>query len=110
MGILSSNDRRNIDLLLKKYDIAHYFDFIYTEKNIFSKDKKLKFILKLFRLRHEDIIYIGDEVRDIQAAKRAGINNIAVTWGYNNPKILISAKPTALVENPKQLIRAVKKL
>lgn len=110
LGILSSNDKKNIELFLRKYDLASFFDFIYTERNFFAKDTKLKFVIKIFRLKLEDVMYVGDEVRDIEAAKRVGLKNIAVTWGYNSPKILESAAPSALVENPKQIIKTIKSL
>lgn len=110
LGILSSNDKKNIEAFLKKYELEGFFDFIYTERNIFGKDTKLKFMMKLFRLRPEDVVYIGDEVRDIEAAKRAGIKNIAVAWGYNSPKILEAATPNALAEHPKQIIKTIREL
>ena len=110
MGILSSNDRRNIDLFLEKYKIANFFDFIYTEKNIFSKDVKLQFIMQFLKLKYEDVLYVGDEARDIEAAKKVGLKNIAVTWGYNSIKILKKTGPDALVEKPKQLIKTIESL
>jgi len=110
LGILSSNDKKNIELFLKKFEIAHLFDFIYTEKNVFSKDTKLKFIIKLLRLNPEDVIYIGDEVRDIEAAKKAGLKSLAVAWGYNSFKILQLAAPNVLVKSSKQIKKAVDSL
>jgi phosphoglycolate phosphatase len=110
LGILSSNDKANIDLFVSIHALTDFFDFVHTEKNIFAKDTKLKSILKTFGLKSEDVIYIGDEVRDIEAAKRAGLKNIAVTWGYNSPKILAAASPNALVKHPKQIIKTLEGL
>lgn len=110
LGILSSNNKQNIEIFLKKYAISNFFDFIFTEKNLFAKNTKLKLIINIFRLEPENIIYIGDEVRDIEAAKQVGIKNIAVTWGYNSHRILKSVAPDALVQHPKQIIRTIKSL
>lgn len=110
LGILSSNDKKNIELFLKIHEISDLFDFIFSEKNLFSKDKKLKFVLKYYRLKPENIIYIGDETRDIEAARKVGIKSVAVCWGYDNAKILALANPNALVENPKQIKEVVNSL
>jgi len=30
----------------------------------------------------EDCIYVGDDLRDVQAGRAAGMRTVAVTWGY----------------------------
>jgi phosphoglycolate phosphatase len=90
--------------------MAHFFDFVFSEKNIFSKDTRLKFIVKIFKLRFEDVIYVGDEIRDMQAAKKARLKGVAVSWGYTSPKILQSADPSAIVYSAKQLLKTIKNL
>ena len=46
----------------------------------------------------------GDEVRDIEAGRKAGISTIAVTWGYNDRGLLAQHDPTYLVETPADLL------
>ena len=53
--------------------------------------------------------YIGDEVRDIEAAKEAGINSVAVTWGFSDLAQLKKAKPFALITKPEQLLDIINK-
>ena len=36
----------------------------------------------------EDVVYVGDETRDIVAARKLGIRVAAVTWGYNSSEAL----------------------
>jgi phosphoglycolate phosphatase len=42
------------------------------------------------------MIYIGDELRDIEAARRVGIAAGAVAWGYNSTEVLERAAPELL--------------
>jgi 2-phosphoglycolate phosphatase len=50
--------------------------------------------------------YLGDDLRDIQAARAAGMRSLAVTWGYHSPDN--GGPPTwnadALVSHPRDLI------
>jgi N-acetyl-D-muramate 6-phosphate phosphatase len=36
-------------------------------------------------LAPRDCTYLGDDLRDIQAAQAAGMRSVAVTWGYHSP-------------------------
>jgi len=56
------------------------------------------------KLYTEDVIYIGDEVRDIEAARAAGIKIASVTWGYNLESILTENKPDYIVTQPRDLL------
>jgi len=37
-------------------------------------------------LAPKDCIYLGDDLRDIQAARAAGMRAVAVDWGYHHPE------------------------
>lgn len=47
---------------------------------------------------------MGDEIRDIDAAKKTGIKVIAVGWGFNSPQALAAQNPNFLIERPQELI------
>ena len=49
------------------------------------------------------MIYVGDEVRDIEASQSARVASIAVTWGFNSRDILSEAKPSFLAHSPSDL-------
>lgn len=101
VGILSSSEEKTINKFLKKEDIK--VDFVYSGSSLFGKNSLIKKIMKQNNLKNTQIIYVGDEVRDIEAAKKAKIKSIAVTWGFNNSKALKKAKPDYLISNPKEL-------
>lgn len=103
IGILTSNSEENVKSFLKK-NAMNIFDFIYCGSTIFGKDKLLRKILKEKKLKKEDVIYIGDEIRDIEAAKKVGVKIAVVTWGFNSQEVLQKHHPDFLIKSPAQLI------
>jgi phosphoglycolate phosphatase len=65
----------------------------------------LKRIRRTFSLAHGEIVYVGDETRDLRAAQKAGIPSVGVTWGFNNKKSLAAFKPALLADEPKDLLQ-----
>lgn len=98
LGIITSNNKKNVTQFIKTHNMPN-FTFIQTRVNVFNKAKVMEKTIKKQNLQLEDCIYIGDEVRDIEASKQAGIKCIAVSWGYNEKSSLEAAKPDYLVDN-----------
>ena len=65
----------------------------------------IKHLLKEKNFSNGDMVYVGDEVRDIKAAKKARVRVIAVTWGLNSRKILEKEHPDYLVDRPQELLK-----
>lgn len=105
LGILTSNSEDNVQRYFQKHNID-VFDFIYTGNNIFGKEKHLKAIFKKAHLdpKRDLVVYVGDEVRDIEASQRAGIRSVGVSWGYNSFSLLQMSAPDILLENPLTLL------
>ena len=104
IGILTSNSSKNVTDFLQHNEL-NFFDFISTTSKIWSKNWGLKNIIDDNGLELSDVIYIGDETRDIGAAKKAGIRSAAVTWGYNSRKALKAQNPDYLLHSPKELLQ-----
>lgn len=108
LGMLTSNSQENIDIFLKKNDL-YTFDFIYTENNIFGKQFSLRNIIQKRKLDMAKTIYVGDEVRDIEACQTVGLDIISVTWGFNAKKLLQKYNPTYIADKPEELLLLLKK-
>lgn len=109
LGIVTSNSVENVNKFFKKNNIEA-FDFIYSDNNFFGKGKVIKRLIKKYNFNAENLIYIGDEVRDIEAAYESGIKIISVSWGFNTRQVLLKNKPDAVVDTPTQLLAALKVL
>ena len=58
---------------------------------IFGKHRKFRRVARHFRIAPTDTICIGDEIRDIEAARATGMDSGAVAWGYALPTALQAA-------------------
>ena len=104
-GILTSNTTANVELFLRHHGLREQFDFISSTSKLTGKAKHLKAIRKTFSLRPEEMLYIGDELRDVKAAQKAGIPVAAVSWGFNSREALIAAQPNHVFDRPTDLLR-----
>ena len=104
-GVLTSNATANVDLFLRTHGLRDQFDFISSTSKLTGKAKHLKAILKTFSLRPGELLYIGDEVRDVKASQKAGIPIAAVTWGFNSRESLAASKPDYLFDQPIDFLR-----
>lgn len=96
--ILSRNKADLIKHVLERYGLQDDLRILDRRKRYFGR--KSAVITRLIQqkgYKKESVWMIGDEVRDIQAAKRAGINSIAVSWGLQDTSILELCEPTHLV-------------
>lgn len=103
LGILTSNNVENVEDFLKKQNFEEVFDFIYASKNLFGKDRVLSSLLKKYHLNKEEVLYFGDEVRDIEACQKIQVKVAVVTWGFNDRELLVSKKPDYLFSSPQEI-------
>lgn len=107
-GILTSNATANVDLFLETHGLRDQFDFISSTSKLSGKSKHLKAIRKTFSLRPEQMLYIGDELRDVKASQKAGIPIAAVSWGFNSRESLAASKPDYLFDQPSDFLRLIR--
>lgn len=103
LGILTSNSENNVKTFINNQGMQDIFSFVYSETSIFSKDKSLKKLMRKNHLNSEEVIYVGDETRDIEASKKINIKVIAVTWGFNSGEVLAKHQPDFLIHEPSEL-------
>lgn len=108
LGIVSSNSTENIVVVLEKHGIRDKFDIIEGNGSLFGKHRKLKTVLRHWDVEGKQVVYVGDEDRDVMAAKKVGIHPISVTWGLNSEKRLCTVNPDAVVSTPNELREALK--
>ena len=65
----------------------------------------LQKIMKKHSLAPEELLYVGDELRDLRAARRANVAAVAVTWGLNSRTSLAQANPAYLLDHPGELLQ-----
>jgi phosphoglycolate phosphatase len=108
--IVSSNNTRNIRKFLKQHHLYMYFTDLYGGAGFFGKRRAIHKILRRNNLERQDSLYIGDESRDVQASKDAGIRCIAASWGFDQADILASHDPTAVAGSPQDIVRILEEI
>jgi phosphoglycolate phosphatase len=93
LALVSSDHEANVRRQLGA-DLAGLFAHFACGASLFGKAAKFKNVIRKSGVRPERVIAIGDEVRDAEAAAKAGIAFGAVTWGYADPQALRRQKPT----------------
>lgn len=102
LGIITSNSQKNVKAFLVANDI-NVFDFIISS-SLFGKEIKLKKTMKKLNLKNDEVLYIGDEIRDIIAAHLVKINIASVAWGYNTVESLMKHNPDYLINDPEEIL------
>ncbi|NEO27656.1 MAG: HAD-IA family hydrolase [Kamptonema sp. SIO4C4] len=107
LGILTSNIQENVNIFLQKNHLSELFEFVHSGNTLFGKDRLLKKIFQQYDINPDTTVYVGDETRDIEAAKNSGIRGVAVTWGFNSREILAEHEPDFLIANVDEFLAAI---
>ena len=103
--VISSNSEHNVRSFLRTNNLEPYFDGVYGNASVFNKALSLKRVMKRNKLEAVDCFYIGDEVRDVVAASKVGMEPVAVSWGYQAKEALAKHQPYALLKEPTDLLQ-----
>lgn len=106
-AIVSSNSRENIERFLARNRIEG-LEILATGVGLFGKPKALRKALRTAGATAANAVYVGDETRDIVAAREVGMRSIAVSWGYAGRSALVATNPTHVVDTPRELVAAVR--
>lgn len=90
LGILTSNSLKTVKAFLKKYELDSFFSFLRTDVSLFGKKKALA---KAKKVINKKIVYIGDELRDIEACRKNDIPIVSIPWGLNSYESLEEHNP-----------------
>jgi phosphoglycolate phosphatase len=103
LGIVTSNSEENVGIFLKNHGLE-IFDFVKSSSRLLGKGREIRAAMKAQKFGPAEVMFVGDETRDIEACKRAGIRCAAVTWGYNSRASLEAQHPHCVFDSPEQLL------
>ncbi len=104
LGVLSSNREETIRACLRANGIEGAFAFVIGYPKLFGKAKALRRILKQEKLDRGGLLFVGDELRDLEAGRKVKVSTAAVTWGFQAEPLLRDAGATYLVRRPDELL------
>lgn len=104
MYVLSRNMPETIAHVLQRVGLKDALPILHARRWVFeNKATALKQIIRKKGYKHENVWMVGDEVRDVEAAKKVGINSIAVSWGLQDESVLGQHRPDFLVRTVDEL-------
>lgn len=105
--VLSSNSTENVRKYLRQHELLDCFVAVYGGASVFGKAPRL---LKLVDRHKIDIVsswYVGDETRDVSAARAVGFRAASVAWGFNTRAALEHKEPDVLADTPAELLKGL---
>jgi phosphoglycolate phosphatase len=102
LGVVSSNSCENIRTILGPSHAAlirHYA----CGASMFGKASKLRSVLRASRVPAKEALYIGDEVRDAEAAQKVGMAYGAVAWGCHRLETLRAQGAAEFFTEPREI-------
>ena len=97
LAVVSSNAEANIRVVLGE-DLGGLISQFACGAPIFGKASKFRRVLKVLGVAPGEAISIGDEIRDLDAAREVGLATGVVCWGYTAPDALRAQKPDHVFE------------
>lgn len=106
LALVSSNSYENVRQVLGNNTAAiHHYE---CGVDVFGKASKLRKVLAKSKMQPDDAIYIGDEIRDIEAANEVRIASGSVTWGYNRADVLQAHAPHAVFNSLEEIVEGIR--
>lgn len=104
--VLSSNKKENIEQVLALHGVTEVKEVLSSSK-LFGKDRMLKKLMKDRKLAPNNIVYIGDEFRDIEACQKVNIAFGWVSWGLDGEAMMNRLMPNYKFYTPQQITEAL---
>jgi len=106
IAIVTSNSEENVVRILGAEN-ASLVRFFECGAAVFGKKSKLRKILKAGGVPVREVLCVGDEIRDAEAARSVGLDFIGVSWGYTKPEALRAHSTAALFSTPEEILTVV---
>lgn len=105
--VLSSNSEATIRKVLKQNNVDSEIHIL-RRPSLFGKHKSIKKLVERENYDKSSVWMVGDELRDIEAAKKADVGSIAVSWGLQDVSLLKKAAPDFIADKPADIINYLK--
>ncbi len=105
LAVATGKSRRGLNNALNKTNLNTFFSFTRTMDECFSKPhpQMINEILENLFIEPERAIMVGDSIYDLEMARNASIDSIAVTYGSQTYDELNHYPTKALIDNPHDL-------
>jgi len=106
IAVVTSNAKENVLRVLGN-DNAALIKHFGCGASLFGKRAKIKAAAKAFGLSLNDVLCVGDEIRDAEMAASLGVDFAGVSWGYNKPEVLQKYSKIPVLQHMQDLLNMV---
>jgi pyrophosphatase PpaX len=113
LGLVTSGDRQRVTRQLRQFRLTRIFSARVCSGDTQQKKPHpapLRMALRCLALKPSACVYVGDSPEDLQMARSAGVQAIAVLGPFPTEKRLRAAKPDYLLESIRELPAILEKL
>lgn len=107
LAVVSSNAEDNVRQIIGTR-LASRFGTFDCGIDLFGKAARLQRLARHLKVAAQEVMLIGDEVRDIEAARLAGTRVGVTAWGYASVELLVEHQPDLVFQQvddiPRQLL------
>ncbi len=104
LGVITGNSCKVVDKFQDAHGLKNKFQTILGAEDDGNRIEKISKIISLSGGSNFEAFMVGDAVSDIRAAREAGVKSIAVGWGHQTKKKLLTENPDFLVDQPEDLL------
>lgn len=102
--VVTTNTQKVVERFLNKHGLEKCFVRIMGDEWQGSKHEKIIRVAQQLNFEKHLVYLVGDTISDISEARLAGINSIAVTWGYQSRNKLLEKSPNYIAETPQDIL------
>lgn len=106
IAIISSNSEANIKEFLAQEGVNSVTE-VFSSTSLFGKKRVINKFLKSNNLSKSEVIYVGDEERDIVSCRKLGVEVVWVSWGFDLLEVIKKEEPDYVVDTPEEIIEIV---
>ncbi len=104
LGIITSNSVDNVRGVLRRFGLLDCFLFIEAGVSLFGKPRRILNALRKCGTTASIAMYVGDETRDMEAARKSGVSGVAVCWGTDGREAMETEGPDYCIDHPRELL------
>ncbi|MHA6286975.1 HAD hydrolase-like protein [Maricaulis sp. CAU 1757] len=106
LAVVSSNGETAVREVLGE-DLTRHFSQFACGAALFGKSSVFRKVIRKAKTTPERTLSVGDEIRDIDAAREIGCAAGAVSWGFATPEILLAQDPDYVFDTPADICLTV---
>ncbi|WP_462382796.1 HAD hydrolase-like protein [Pseudomonas sp. Marseille-QA0892] len=103
VAVVTSNSEANVRAVLGPA-LSERIDHFECGASLFGKARQLEKVMARAGAVAGRSIYVGDETRDVEAARRAGVRFVGVGWGYAAAELLAAWTGEDVLDVPADLL------